>query len=435
MIKQHVLKLMILTILLSGCSKDRSESVEKNNNEAKPEYIVLNEDLNQLVNDFNKHKGKLRQLFIVGPTCGICLRGMADLNDEYIQAMQSEPRMQTFVVHVPTMGAEEKDVAPTIPLLSGSRVTHYWDEEGYSGRDFREVLGIDMYAWDVWLLFDPDVIWDIDSLPPQPIFWQHQLGGLPKSQKLDKKIFAKEVKRQIGLLPEMVEKNMSTLSANNAASKMIPVGQPRGVIIGQHIKMRGGYRQLKTISSVTYKGFTESSGVKYPLTIEAKRPSIFIRTIEKDDRSLSAKWDGETASFNDEAPMLIPKSVMNEILHGFDFDGWMVEWKDKGHHLWRLGMKKMKDKLPWVMEVELPNGQTWHMYIDSHSGDQIRTLIIDKDGNETFVIEYSDFKEIDGFRMPHQVRYIKNDQLLATDNYTNIEISMADEGTEVLIKH
>ena len=130
--------------------------------------------------------------------------------------------------------------------------------------------------------------------------------------------------------------------------------------------------------------------------------------------------------------LIIPKHIMDEILRSFDFDGWIVEWKDKGYKLWRLGMKKIANKLPWVMEAELPNGQIWHMYIDSHSGDQFHTALVDKDSNELFVIEYDDFALVDGIRMPHLVRYIKDGKLITTDKFSNIEISMSvDELADV----
>jgi len=54
----------------------------------------------------------------------------------------------------------------------------------------------------------------------------------------------------------------------------------------------------------------------------------------------------------------------------------MTDWKAKGHQVWRLGMKKFGDRLPWVMEAELSNVQVWNIYIDSHTGDAFRHSLI-----------------------------------------------------------
>jgi hypothetical protein len=78
------------------------------------------------------------------------------------------------------------------------------------------------------------------------------------------------------------------------------------------------------------------------------------------------------------------------------------------------------------MEAELTNGRTWHIYVDSHTGDAFRSALIDADGNEKIRIEYSEFKENDGVRLPHQIQYFDGDSLLATDRFSRISVRMAD---------
>lgn len=60
-------------------------------------------------------------LFVVDPTCGGCLRGMDDLNKDLL-ATTDDPRLRTFVVHVPVIGATEKDVTPAMKLLQNAGV-------------------------------------------------------------------------------------------------------------------------------------------------------------------------------------------------------------------------------------------------------------------------------------------------------------------------
>ena len=67
----------------------------------KQSYIVMDDTLQQLKDDFSANEGKVRLVFISGPTCGICLRGMADLNDEFIAAAQGDDRLHTYVVLSP----------------------------------------------------------------------------------------------------------------------------------------------------------------------------------------------------------------------------------------------------------------------------------------------------------------------------------------------
>jgi hypothetical protein len=91
---------------------------------------------------------------------------------------------------VPLRGAEEKHVAEASRLASDPRVTHYWDGTNGLGQAYASVLGLPQPAWDVYLLFDPSQKWEAD-LPPKPVFWMHQLGGVTQAPTLDGRIFAR----------------------------------------------------------------------------------------------------------------------------------------------------------------------------------------------------------------------------------------------------
>ena len=156
-------------------------------------YVVLDKNLSQLRADFNANVGKVRMLYIVGPTCGICLRGMSDLQEAVYSKKGDDPRLVTFVIHVPTLGAHEANVAPASRLIINRYTTHYWEETGITGRLMQQVMGVDKYVWDFWAIYAPNVRWSDERLMPAPSFWQHQLGGLPAEKKLDANVFASKV--------------------------------------------------------------------------------------------------------------------------------------------------------------------------------------------------------------------------------------------------
>jgi hypothetical protein len=156
-------------------------------------YVVLDKSLSQLRADFNANVGKVRMLYIVGPTCGICLRGMSDLQEAVYSKKGDDPRMVTFVIHVPTLGAREGNVAPASRLITNRYTTHYWEETGITGKLMQQVMGVDKYVWDFWAIYGPNVMWSDERPMPAPSFWQHQLGGLPPEKKLDANVFAAKV--------------------------------------------------------------------------------------------------------------------------------------------------------------------------------------------------------------------------------------------------
>lgn len=101
-----------------------------------------------------------------------------------------------FVVWSPQLGSEAKHVAEAAELIPDPRARHYWDGSMAIGSQYQELThpdGTEMNlsgpAWDVWLLFEPDAVWESDKAP-DPLWWTHQLRGLPEDIRLDPERFA-----------------------------------------------------------------------------------------------------------------------------------------------------------------------------------------------------------------------------------------------------
>ena len=54
---------------------------------------------------------------------------------------------------------------------------------------WRQVMGMNEDAWDVYFIYDRSAKWTGD-LPPKPRFWMHQLGSLSEQCYLDPDVFA-----------------------------------------------------------------------------------------------------------------------------------------------------------------------------------------------------------------------------------------------------
>lgn len=59
-------------------------------------------------------------------------------------------------------------------IFSDARVKQFWDPERVFGRLLSQTLNLTIsIAWDVYLLYPPDHLWNAE-LPPTPEFWMHQ---------------------------------------------------------------------------------------------------------------------------------------------------------------------------------------------------------------------------------------------------------------------
>ena len=171
-------------------------------------YKVIDEGAAQLREDFNAARGSVRALFVVDPICPGCLRGLDDMNNALL-SKTNDPRLQTFVVHVPRMTPppKAKDVPEAATLLQNEHVRHYWNPSGSFGEELSKGLnlrvdGEDVYAWDVWMIYGPDAVWE-GANPPQPEYFMHQLWalGVTELPRFDSKEFARRAHELLAHIP------------------------------------------------------------------------------------------------------------------------------------------------------------------------------------------------------------------------------------------
>jgi hypothetical protein len=418
-IRQFLLFAFALTLLACGQPADVStgSNTEGESGRAANSYVVLNEDLQQLKDDFNANEGRVRLMFLSGPTCGICLRGMADLNDAFLAASQNDDRLVTFVVHVPALGAKEEHVADTIPLLDGPRVHHYWEDSGIIGRLYSDVMEVRMYVWDFWAIYGPDARWD-ETLPPKPDYYEHQLGvsrgksvGFPRERVLNAERFAEITATYIDQVDstrfaEELEPEQSEMELLADGTSIPVVAQPRNVAVSQHIRMRGGYKNLKSIQAMEKRGQLQANGREFPLSISTARPNNIQRKLSVGDRvSLAELSESGEVLLDSSDSRGLPSALESQLLRTFEFDGLLVEWPDKGHEVSMVGMLKIGDVLAWKLDFQQKDGPHWNLFIDSRGGGLVQADLLDENGDPEYVIRQSDFRETSGFSLPYRVEY------------------------------
>ncbi|MFQ5564376.1 MAG: hypothetical protein ACE5FO_12500 [Parvularculaceae bacterium] len=389
------------------------------------DYVVLGDGLQKLKDDFNAKAGTVRLLFIVGPTCGICLRGMADLNDAFIADYQNDPRLNTFVVHVPTLGAEEKHVAPAAKLMAGPRIWHFWDPVGTTGRLYSRIFDTETYIWDFWFIYGPDAVWTNET-PPAPDFWQHQLGGFPRNKRLNKKTFAAEAVKHIKALSvdETQTAPGAPLENPYAGGAVIPVvGQGYGRAVRQYIESRGGKEAIKNVLRREYRGQLKLGDDSYDLTVVEERPNrIDKRT---DDLSYVLTYDGEGQVLRSGGlkGKGLSFAAENHLIRAFDFDGPMVDWSQKGHKFEMQGMEKVGDILAWNLVQAGAEGSKWTYLVNSHDGTIVRMRAFDSKGEPLVTVRYSDYRDVQGALLAHRVEYYDaNEELRAAEKFDDIRV-------------
>jgi hypothetical protein len=88
-----------------------------------------------------------------------------------------DQNINVFVVWLPMYAVDTFEaVNEASAIYAGEkRVAQYWDPEKHLGISLAKSFGAvdQQVAWDVYLMFDPAVVWN--DQPPSPTDWAHQL--------------------------------------------------------------------------------------------------------------------------------------------------------------------------------------------------------------------------------------------------------------------
>ena len=422
--KTFVRLLMVLIVAWHAGAAAQAASGEK-------PYVVLEEDLQQLKDDFNAKVGTVRLLFILGPTCGICLRGMADLNDKFLAEYQSDPRLHTFGVHVPTLKAEDKHLAPAIELMKGPRIYHYWDAVGTIGQLYQPILNTEAYVWDVWFIYGPEAVWH-DKTPPTPDFWQHQLSPFPRELRLNKKTFAAEAIARVNQL-DLNDFDATPMAANEnplADGAVISwVGQGFGRAIRQYREAQGGSDAIRAVYKREYQGDLVIGDETLDLFVTEERPNLIEKNVPDADYVIS--YDGgETVERQGHLPREgVPLDIEGQLLGYFDFDTPLIDWNKKGHKFAMEGMEKIGGVLAWNLVQTDPDARKWTYLINSHSGTMERMRAYDADGKLMVSVLYSDYRDVDDMPIAHRIDYRDaNGALLAVEQFDAVRLFTDSDG-------
>ncbi len=135
------------------------------------EFTVLDRDLGDFKSAFNADAGKLRLVMYVSPTCGGCLRGAKQAQENVLATIDSS-ELAAYVVWAPKNGGRERHVDRVLHLVTDARATQYWDGSGAAVDAYDAMFGIEgRPCAGVFMLYPADAVWDGNS-PPAPAYFE-----------------------------------------------------------------------------------------------------------------------------------------------------------------------------------------------------------------------------------------------------------------------
>lgn len=97
----------------------------------------------------------------------------------HVLSVLNDPTLVVDAIWTPILPSDHGITPECRTRLPDPRVRHWWDENRWARRAFREPLKLPERtpAWDVYLVYAPGVRWE-NKVPPPPTFFMHQLKVL-----------------------------------------------------------------------------------------------------------------------------------------------------------------------------------------------------------------------------------------------------------------
>jgi hypothetical protein len=191
-------------------------------------------------------------------------------------------------------------------------------------------------------------------------------------------------------------------------------------IVAKHLAARGGYEKIKAIQSLKITRTVATPFTSIKVVVFKKRPALvrFEQTPLGQTAAVARGINAETVWDTGAGGKVTTRAAQfaseaREI--DADFDGLLVDWKEKGHTVALEGKEAMTGWEGYKLKVTTKGGVVRHIYIDTatyldrrHAG----TVTLPPPANAAagapprqynFVSDFSDWKEVNGVKFPFAV--------------------------------
>jgi hypothetical protein len=173
---------------------------------------------------------------------------------------------------------------------------------------------------------------------------------------------------------------------------------------------RGGLEKLKALKTVKMSGKQMVQGMEIPFSMTLARPKSIRVEATVQAMTMIQAYDGKTAwAVVPFAGKKDPEKLSGEAVQSLeeqgDFDGALIDAKEKGSTLELLGKEDLDGSEAWKIKVVQKGGGTLTVFVDVATGLEVKQVMKKKiEGNEIEIESLmSSFKPVGGLTMPHAI--------------------------------
>ena len=189
-------------------------------------------------------------------------------------------------------------------------------------------------------------------------------------------------------------------------------------IVSKHIQARGGYDKIKAIQTIRMTRTVATPFTSVQVIVYKKRPNLVrFEQTPKGQTTSTARGINADAAWDTAAGGKIITRPDKVALEGretdADFDGLLLDWKEKGHTVSLEGTEEYAGSKAYKLKVTTKGGAVRHLFIDTTSFMEIGmtgvALLPQVDPRtkefrtqqSSFI--FSDFRDVNGVKFPFSI--------------------------------
>ena len=192
---------------------------------------------------------------------------------------------------------------------------------------------------------------------------------------------------------------------------VLAYGQTAEELVNKNIQAKGGIEKIKAIKAIRIKGKLNVGGGLIAATLqENERPNLIRETFTLQGMTAVTAYDGTTGwqiqpFGGHKDPELMGEDDLKDLLLDGDFDGPLVDFKEKGNTVEFLGHDVVDGDDALRLKVTLKDGDIIYYYLDPDTFLEIRKEVQEfiRGSVRESVIELGSYKPVAGVMYPYSI--------------------------------
>ena len=209
-------------------------------------------------------------------------------------------------------------------------------------------------------------------------------------------------------------------------------GQTVDELLASNLQAKGGLDALRAVTSVRQTSILSIQGAEASVVVYSMRPNFVRQEVALAGRTVVNAFDGAVAwalngMWGVETPRILSGSEADALRRQASFDGLLVDSQADGHRVELLGVETLGERDVYHLRIINDTYEVQHSYLDVATSLEVK--LVSETAVGRFEQEFSDYREIDGVRIPFVIKTSLNGRPQSEVTVTEVVLNVALDKT------